>query len=89
MPGITLSLSLDDDLVMIGPFENPFLVDSSCRCLLQPVDRVAHIIKLHENRSRERGCEMFEAFFRMVDSKLLKNGSCSEGYELKVFPNRQ
>ena len=75
---------------MTGPFGDPFFVDSSYRYLSQLYDRVAYSIeKLHENRSHERECETFEAFFRMMDSKLLTNGSCSEGYGLKIFPKRQ
>lgn len=68
--------------------EDPIFVDSSYRHLSQLVDCVAYCIRRNFRKAEadERERETFEAFFKMIEPKLLKNGSRSEGYGLKIFP---
>jgi len=65
--------------------ENPIFVDSSCRHLSQLADCVAYCIRRYY-RSAEADPRERETFFRIIESKLLKNGNKSAGYGLKIFP---
>lgn len=71
--------------------EDPIFVDSSYRHLSQLVDCVAYCIRRNFRKveADERERETFEAFFKMIEPKLLKNESKSEGYGLKIFPSQQ
>ena len=68
--------------------EDPIFVDSSYRHLSQLVDCVAYCIRRYlrsaETDPRER--ETFERYYKLIEPKLLKNGSKSSGYGLKIFP---
>ena len=68
--------------------EDPIFVDSSYRHLSHLVDCVAYCIRRNFRKAEadERERETFEAFFKMIEPKLLKNGSRSEGYGLKSAP---
>ena len=71
--------------------EDPISVDSSYRHLSQLVDFVAYCIRRNFRKAEvdEWERETFEAFFKMMEPNLLKNRCGSEGYGLKIFPNRQ
>lgn len=68
--------------------EDPIFVDSSYRHLSQLVDCVAYCIRRNFRKAMidEKERETFESFFRIIEPKLLRNGSKQEGYGLKTFP---
>ena len=49
--------------------------------------KIVREFQFRKAEADEKERETFEAFFKMIESKLLKNGSRSEGYGLKIFPN--
>ena len=68
--------------------EDPIFVDSSYRHLSQLVDCVAYCLrrKYREAEVDDNDRRAFEEFFKIIEPKLLRNGSTSNGYGLKIFP---